>query len=320
MTFIRTVLGDIPSESLGLCYAHEHLHLAPSYTNQKTPDFLLDDPAAVAAELKAANLGPNGWLVDSMPGGGAGRDALALAQISRLSRLHILCPTGLHLSKYYPTGHWGDRLPEADLARLFVSEITTGVCGNDLAGPTYLPTAVRAGLIKVAGGRDKLSAQELKRFRAAASAHRTTGAPILTHTEDGTAGLEQALLLRDAGVDLSHVVLSHLDRNPDPDHHRAVLRTGVRLEYDSAFRWKPPNPNHTLSLLTTLAPEFPHQLMLGMDAARRAYWRCFGGSPGIDFLTSTFIPLLSTSLGPQLTHNLTHLNPRHAYSFSNPTE
>jgi len=28
--------------------------------------------------------------------------------------------------------------------------------------------------------------------------------------------------------------------------------------------------------------------MLGMDAARPSYWRSYGGSPGLDFLLTTF--------------------------------
>lgn len=327
MSLVRTVLGDVDAAGLGFCYAHEHLVIRQSYTTEKTPDFLLDDVDGVENELAEAKKLGLGWCVDSMPGGGAGRDVLRLAEVSRKSGVPVVCATGLHLSKYYPAGHWGSRLSEGDLTDVFVAEIEEGVDVNDLAGPYWEmhegveEGAYRAGVIKVAGGRDALSAQELRLFRAAGAAHSRTGCPILTHTEEGTAGLEQARVLIDAGADPAHVVLSHLDRSPDVEYHRAVLRTGVKLEYDSSFRWKPGQTNHTEELLVRLLPEFPNQLLIGMDAARRSYWRCSGGAPGIDFLAATFVPRLRKRGVPEdLLHRLTVLNGREAYSFAEATQ
>lgn len=319
MSFVRTVLGDIDPEGLGFCYAHEHLAIVRSYTTEKTPDFLLDDVEGMAKDLAEAKAGGGlGWCVDSMPGGGAGRSPAALRALSEKAGVPIVCPTGLHLRKYYPEGHWGPRASQAELQEVFVWEIERGVDVNDLAGPTYRPMdGVRAGVIKVAGGRDALDEYERRLFRAAAGAQRVTGCPILTHAEEGTAGLEQARLLIDSGADPGHIVLSHLDRVPDAGYHREVLRTGVRLEYDSAFRWKAGETNHTEELLVELLPEFPGQLMLGMDAARRKYWRCYGGSPGIDFLATTFVPRLRRrGLAEELLTRLTMLNGREAYQFA----
>ncbi len=52
MTFIRTVLGDIAPEELGVCYAHEHIIIDPSYATDKNPDFLLDSVGKAVAELR----------------------------------------------------------------------------------------------------------------------------------------------------------------------------------------------------------------------------------------------------------------------------
>ncbi|HLL90531.1 MAG TPA: hypothetical protein VK324_14620, partial [Tepidisphaeraceae bacterium] len=219
--------------------------------------------------------------------------------------------------KYYPPGHWGQRLDEQELTAVFVGEIGQGIDGNDLAGPEVRRTPHRAGLIKIAGGRDRLTEPELRLFCAAAAAHVATGCPILTHTEEGTAALEQVEVLRDAGADLRHVVLSHLDRRPDLTYHREILSTGVRLEYDSAFRWKPGQGNPTLDLVVALIGDFPDQILLGMDAARSRYWASFGGAPGLAFLLRDFVPQLrAADLSRRDVDRILIDNPAAAYSFA----
>jgi phosphotriesterase-related protein len=177
-------------------------------------------------------------------------------------------------------------------------------------------TGSRAGVIKVAGGLDRLSEHERAVFRAAAAAHRRTGVPILTHTEQGTAALEQIKILASAGADLRHVVLSHTDRRPEPAYHREILRTGVKVEYDGAFRWKPGQGNPTLDLVRELLPEFPDQIMLGMDAARRSYLRCYGGQPGLDYLLAEFSrKLTAAGVEQELLDKALITTPAQAYAF-----
>ncbi|HLL88120.1 MAG TPA: hypothetical protein VK324_02340, partial [Tepidisphaeraceae bacterium] len=100
MSFVRTILGDIDAREMGVCYAHEHIVIDASYPTEKEPDFLLADVDRIAAELRDLHMAGVRAVIDSMPGGGAGRNALKLAEISRRSGLHIVCPTGLHLAKY----------------------------------------------------------------------------------------------------------------------------------------------------------------------------------------------------------------------------
>jgi phosphotriesterase-related protein len=109
----------------------------------------------------------------------------------------------------------------------------------------------------------------------------------LTHVEQGVGALEQAAKLHELGVDLAKVVLSHTDRKPELGYHREILSTGVKVEYDSAFRWPGPE-NPTRDLVLNLMGEFPEQIMLGMDAARPTYWKSYGGEPGLSFLLNEF--------------------------------
>lgn len=319
---IRTVLGDIAPEQMGVCYAHEHLIIDASFTTYANADFLLDDVSKCTQEMRDAHACGVRTMVDSMPMA-CGRNVLKLAQVSRESGMHILCPTGIHLAKYYPPGHWSTRMDVDALTKLFVSEISDGIDANDGNGPHWQVTGHCAGLIKVAGGLDTLDVQQQTIFKAAAMAHCITGAPILTHTEQGTAAIEQLELLREHGVELSHVVLSHLDRKPDIAYHRDVLQSGVCLEYDNAFRWKVDkvSANATMQLLVALLPEFPDQIMLGMDAARRSYWQSYGGKPGMSFLMTTWLDAMrSVGLSDDLIDRVFIKTPARTYAFSSPKE
>ena len=286
MSFVRTVLGDIPAGELGVCYAHEHIIIDPSYTTEQNPDLLLDSTDAATRELSDFQRAGGRAMVDSMPCD-CGRNVCKLAEISRCAKVHIIAPTGLHLTKYYDPAHWGNHYTEAELAELFIADIEQGIDARDYNGPMVQRTTHRAGVIKIATG-ERITAREDRIVEAAAAAHCETGCPILTHTEHGKLALDQIELLEKYGVDLRQVCLSHTDRQPDVTYHREILASGVKVEFDSSFRWKTEQGNPTLDLMVALIGEFSNQIMLGMDAARRSYWRHYGGRPGLNFLLTTF--------------------------------
>ncbi len=310
-------MGDIDPSSAGICYSHEHVIIDPSFTTFCNPDFQLDSVDRACADiLEFRELGGR-TLVDSMPCGG-GRNVRKLAEITRRTGVHIVCPTGLHLQKYYPPGHWGESLSADEIAQLFIADIEEGIDARDYNGPSLLRTPHKAGVIKVATSGKQASAHEVKVIEAAVMAQHSTGAPILTHTEKGEGALEQVRLFQTLGASLPHIVLSHTDRKPDPAYHQEILSSGVMLEYDSAFRWPEDGRNPTLALITTMfAAAYGNQILLGMDAARRKYWRAYGGGPGLRFLLHEFVPRLRSE---GLTQNdldaIFIRNPQRCYMFS----
>src|SRR5690606_15875218 len=130
----------------------------------------------------------------------------------------------------------------------------TGIDKYDYSGPVTERTPYKAGVIKLATGDGLITPHQEKIFRAVVNAHIETGAPVLTHTNAGQLALEQVELFEKLGANPEHVVISHVDRRNDVEYHRALLQRGVRLEYDSAFRWKPAEINVTLELLGKLLP------------------------------------------------------------------
>lgn len=287
MSFIRTVLGDIPPAQAGITYAHEHLIIEESFPTWANPDFLLNDVDKVSAELTQVYQAGGRTMVDTMPAN-CGRNVLKLAEVSRRTGIQIIAPTGIHLEQYYPPSHWRYQYSEDQLTRLFIADVEEGIDAYDYNGPFVERTPHRAGMVKLATGDETITPHQELIFRAVVNTHRATGVPILTHTNAGRRALDQVERFDKLGADLSHVVLSHVDRCSDVGYHRAVLQTGVRVEFDSAFRWKASEENWTYRLLEALLPDFPEQITAGMDAARSTYWQSYGGSPGLTYLLTTF--------------------------------
>lgn len=61
--FVRTVLGDIQPEEMGLTYSHEHIIIEESFPTVSNPLFILNDVEKVSQELirfYEAKCGPGG--------------------------------------------------------------------------------------------------------------------------------------------------------------------------------------------------------------------------------------------------------------------
>ncbi|MEM1063360.1 MAG: hypothetical protein AAGJ97_13625, partial [Planctomycetota bacterium] len=101
--FVRTVLGDVPADEIGVCYAHEHLIIDRSAATERYPGVLLDSEENCVTELKQFHADGGRTMVDSMPCD-AGRNVVKLASVSSRTGVNIVCPTGLHLVQYYPHG------------------------------------------------------------------------------------------------------------------------------------------------------------------------------------------------------------------------
>jgi phosphotriesterase-related protein len=297
MSFARTVLGDIPTAELGVVYAHEHLVIHGGRPIEYQPDFDLADVDKAVAELAPAQALGLRTVVDAMPCD-AGRDVLMLAEISRVSGVNVIAPSGLHHERYYHDRHWSVRLSAEEIADLFVADIEEGIDELDYNGPVVKRTPHRAGVMKIAGSTDGLTARDEVVFAAAALAQRRTGCPILTHCEHGTGALEQMAFLQRHGGDPARIVLSHTDKIVDRSYMRDIAATGARVEYDQHMRWGQDQPNGTLQLLEWAAEDgLLGHVTIGLDAARQRYWKQYGGWPGWAYLLGEFSDRMRAELG-----------------------
>lgn len=297
MSTVRTVTGDVDPADLGPTYAHEHLILdspviATDFAHIHLPS--VEEATAEVARCREAGVGA---MVDAMPGG-QGRDVARLARVSARTGVAVVAVTGLHLPKY-DVDEW-TRRPEAWEER-FVADLTAGADGTDH----------RCGVVKVATDLDGLTERARALFEAAATAHHRTGAPILTHCQDGRGGLEQVAALVSLGVPAEAVALSHTDKVTDLGYHRDLADTGAYRCFDQALRQDPAEPRGTAWLIASLAADdHADRLLLGTDGARRSLWVTLGGAPGLAWLATGFRDALAArGIGEATWRRLTIIHP-----------
>jgi phosphotriesterase-related protein len=295
---VRTVLGDVLPEHLGVCDAHDHLF----FGSPRLPGEELHSVPAARAELAAFHAQGGGAVVQWTPYG-LGRRAADLPSLSRESGVHVVAATGLHQAVHYDARVL-DGL-RGRLAEVFVAELTEGI-GT---------TGVRAGLIKVAGGFHALDAHARWTMRAAAEAHHATGAPIAVHLELGTGALDVLdLLCGESGVPPHRVVLGHLNRSPDPVVHRQAAESGCYLAFDGPSRanhatdWRMPDAVRALA-----DAGFADRLLLGGDTTTAAA-RSVNGGPGMPYLLRRVRPRLAAELGEDLVRRILTENPARAWA------
>jgi phosphotriesterase-related protein len=317
MANVRTVLGDVEASALGITNAHEHVLIRDGLILIREPDFRLNDVGKGIEELSDFHRFGGQTVVDTAPLG-IGRDPEGLQKISRECGVHILSATGFHKTKYYLDSHWRFRYSAEEIAGLLVDEIEQGMDPNGYEGPLLKRSSARAGIIKVASDYQLIDGPTKKVFEAAGLAHSKTGAPVLTHTEMGTMGLEQVKVLGDAGVLPEHIVLSHMDRNPDPYLHRELAQSGAFLEYDGPGRVKYAPESTLIALMRSMfEANLGGQILLGGDTARRSYWKAYGGGPGIAYTLEHFVPRLrKEGFAEQQIEQVLIENPARAFGFA----
>jgi phosphotriesterase-related protein len=313
--FIRTVCGDIPPQEVGFCHCHEHTFILPGPSARVNSQLLLDDLEKTSAELCEFYAAGGRTVVDAQPIGPERAPRLQRLASER-SGVHIVAATGFHRSIYYESGHFRFHETAQQLAARMVGEITAGMAQYDGSGKAEA-TEIKAGVLKFASDYHLIDAQAEKAAEAVAIAHLHSGAPILTHTEFGTCGLEQIALFRRFGVHPSALLISHLDRNPDLALHEEIADAGAYLVYDGVSRVKY-HPDSTIVQLIYRLAEAGHgsHILLGMDMGPRSMWRSYGGGPGMAYLGNVFLrSLRMAGLGNEQVGMFTEYNPAAALSF-----
>ena len=305
--FIRTVLGDISPDQLGVTYMHEHLIIDSPIVAKDFAHIHLSNEVDAINEVNHCKKVGVGAMLDCMPLG-SGRDAKKLLRIAEATGVNIIAATGLHHDRYYKEDDLLEKASAEKLAELFLRDINDGMEKTD----------ANAGVIKVITSGPKIKDREVKLFEAAAIAHSESGAPILSHCEHGTGAIEQLELFSKFNIPLSHVTLSHTDKEADLGYHHEILSSGVFVEYDQSLRQandaKAPSAQLTSAMV---GAGFVNQIMMGTDGARRTLWSSLGGSPGLAWLYSGWTEkLIEAGLNQNNIDQIFIINPAKALAFN----
>jgi phosphotriesterase-related protein len=285
---IRTVLGDIADRGLGYTHCHDHLFVFKTFDVSLPERLIIDSYEKTKKEVLKFKQRGGGAIVDAQPFG-AGRHPLFLKRVAEDTGVHIVSSTGLHKTSFYRNNFWSFDAPVNDIAELFISEIENGMFEYDYKNPFRKQNPIKAGVIKIATESEGLTPYYRKVFDAAVQAHKTTGAPILTHTELSTHGMEQADYLIRGGVQSHKIIISHMDRTIDTKKNIELAGLGVFLQYDTISRFRYHSDKEEVSLIKTMIEEgFENQILFGMDSTRDRY-PSYKGKLGLDYVISTFL-------------------------------
>ncbi|MFZ5632720.1 MAG: phosphotriesterase family protein [Bacillota bacterium] len=229
---INSVLGPVSTDDLGITLIHEHLIFgypgwqydtaAPAYDREKVA-------ASCVEMIREARKYGLKTFVDATPNDGS-RDPELYKIVAEKTGLNIICATGLYTEAegcpvYFKTraafsGNPGRVVNE--MCESFVRDITRGIGDS----------GVKAGVIKVGTSRDAIPPYEEMVLEAAAMAQKETGVPIITHTEGGTMGPQQADFLIGKGADVKKLMIGHMCGNANIQYHEEVLKKGPYIAFD----------------------------------------------------------------------------------------
>ncbi len=283
MPFVRTLLGDIAPEELGVTYCHDHIFCTPPlWKEKKDDDLLLDDFDASLAEVKSFRAA-GGQAIYDATAIDYGRDLAAVRRISEATGVHIIGTAGLNKEIMWPGkmpgkdktfGAWLDGMSADEIRAMTAADVETGEDG------------IRCGVVKFGTGYNTISPLEEKVMVGVLAAHKDTGAPVHSHTELGTMALEQLDIVRREGVDPTRLTIAHLDRNPDPWMIRKVADSGAFMSFDGITRVKYYPESVRSELIIDLCRRgHAGQVMIGGDIARKSMFRHYGkGGLGMAFI------------------------------------
>lgn len=261
---VNTVLGPVAASDLGKTLMHEHFFFGyPGFDGNSKYKKSLDELVAEGVEVanKAKKHGVQ-TIVDATPND-CGRYPEALAEVSRQSGINIICSTGYYYEGEGAPAYYKFKASlgtaEEEIYEMFTSEIEEGI-GD---------TGIKPGVIKLGTSKNIISPYEEMFFKVAARVQQEQDIPIITHTQEGTMGPQQAELLVSLGANPKKIVIGHMDGNTDVRYHLETLRHGVNVGFDriglQGFVGAPFDRDRIVLLLGLINGGYANQLTLSHD-------------------------------------------------------
>ena len=267
-SFATTVCGPVPAEKLGKTLIHEHILFGyPGCQGDVTCAPRFDREATIQRAVEKLTRFREtyglGTVVDATPND-CGRDASLLKEVSEKSGVNIICSSGYYYEGEGATAYYRFRalLGDADkeIYEMMKTEATVGIGG----------TGIKVGVFKLASSQNAITDYEKRFFVAAAKVSAETGTPIITHTQAGTMGPEQAELLLASGAKPEKIMIGHIEGNTDLRYFLKVLEQGVSIGFDrfglENFTGSPSDAVRVACIVALVRSGYGDKIMLSHDS------------------------------------------------------
>lgn len=314
---VQTVLGTIKPSEVGSTMSHEHLlidfsfmfippneeidkkiayqpvniknlGLIRQFRYSNLDNLRISDEQEAVEEMMLYKKQGGGTIIDATTIG-IGRDPFALERISKSSGVNVVMGAGYYVNATHPADI--DVLTEEELSDQITREITTGV-GN---------SGIKAGIIGEIGCTWPLTPNEKKILRASANAQQKSGASILIHPgRNHNAPIEILNILTESGVDMSRVIMGHIDRTISSIKElREIAKTGCILEWDlfgdevsyyGLSNFDMPNDVQRMNLITNIIKDgMVDQIVISQDICTKHRLVNYGGH-GYGYILKHILP------------------------------
>jgi len=302
---VQTVLGEVSISELGPTQIHEHVLVdcrSPHPANRETceplslsnyydarygddhqPALVLDSIEDATFELQLFAEAGGGTIVDVTPAD-LGRQPEGLEEVARRSGVHVVMGCGFYVHDHHaPEVHV---LPMEALAETMIRDCLEGVPSTQ-AGGSHVP--IKAGVIGEIGLSWPLEGCERKVLVAASRAQLASSRALVIHPGRHPDAVFEALrIVEECGVDLSRVVMSHVDRTlDDPETIDRLARTGAFVAFDLFGRecsyypysdFSMPNDGGRLRLVRGLVDAgFADRVLISHDIYSKVHTSRYGG-------------------------------------------
>lgn len=267
MIFVNCITGPKNSGELGRTLMHEHFLFGYCGFQGDATLGGFDEEAYTKACVKAvsdARAYGIETIVDATTNE-CGRNVRFLKKISDLTGINIICSTGYYFQAESSYAYWNFRKSFADIEQeiydMMYTEVTKGIEGTD----------IKAGVIKLASSFNEITPMEEHFFKAAARVQHDTGVVIITHTQQGTMGVQQADLLIANGASPEKIAIGHMCGSTDIAYHEDVLKRGVYVNLDrfglQGELFHTPTDEQRMDVIKTLCDKgYGDKILLGHDS------------------------------------------------------
>lgn len=280
----------------GYTLMHEHLTIDLSSV-KNDPNTILDQVGETIDEFKI--LYENGVRnILDVTNHEMGRIDDVIQYIEKETKINIITSTGYYKDPFLSEDF--EKKTTQDLANLFIKELTFGF-DTDLKKPLVIG--------EIGTSKNTMTPNEEKLFLAASIAQKETNCIISTHTTLGTYGHEQVAFFQNHGVDLSKVIIGHVDLSGDLDYIMGLIKSGVNVAFDTIGKVNYMKDEVRAEILKHIQDEgFMDQVVLSLDITRKSHFKKHGGI-GYNYIFTDFIPLIKRygvteeSIEKMLIHN-----------------